>query len=94
MTFHVYELLHAGEGPRGRMIEILNCRSEAEAACLASEDFDQDDDRQQRIYDGHDHHDGCSRVVEVVAEGTDGKSPARFRVRCRVVRRYEAEPED
>jgi hypothetical protein len=73
------------------MVEIMLCRSETEAACLASEDFDEDDDRRQRIYDENDHHDGTSRVVEVVAEG---KSPVRFRVRCRVVRRYEAEAED
>lgn len=87
-----WEILHDGEGPRGRRIVVNSIhplRTPEEAAEAAAEDLHDREARQE----GYDcpacAFDGSSQVIEVETE----QGPQCFRVRCRVKVEYEATKE-
>lgn len=84
MEWRCYRLLHAGEGPRGKHVDI-SCSDRAEAAEKAAKYFD---DVEQLAEDfGNDEFHGCYQCIEVVCE--DGCSTLH-KVVCEVKRVYTA----
>jgi hypothetical protein len=83
-----YEILHAGEGPRGRSVEIVG--SHLLPIYCAERAADYFDDIEKRRDDlANSDLDGTHQVIEV--DYHNGET-LRFRVSCTVVRRYDAEP--
>jgi hypothetical protein len=84
-----YEILHSGEGPRGRSVDVMGRGRPGEwYAGQAAEYFD---DVWLRSMDGDPEDlaslDGGINHIEVCYPG---REPERFVVRCRIVRVYEA----
>ena len=79
-----YELLHAGEGPRGRSVDVMlpHYAAPREAAEEAA-DYFEDLDMIESGY-GATEADGTDRYIEVEGAGS-------FMVVCEVVRKYHAE---
>jgi hypothetical protein len=84
-----YLLMHDGEGPRGKSVEIMtpHYASPSEAACEAADYFDGDEQRDTGTMDDNDQFDCGEQAIEV-CESADCKG-YKIRVLCRVTRRYE-----
>lgn len=82
-----FEITHDGAGAPGRSVPITGPRTVRQCAEAAAHAFDAADLASKGLPVGD--LDGTSRVIEV-----RGKAPGphRFRVHCRVVRRYQAVP--
>jgi hypothetical protein len=81
-----YEILHAGEGPRERSVEIIsNHLSTYTCAEMAADYFDDIEKLRDDFADSD--LDGTSQVIEV--DHHTGET-LRFHVSCTVVRRYDA----
>jgi hypothetical protein len=92
ISVECYAITHAGEGERGRKVEVLGSPHESAPwfAQEAADYFDGQEMHEQRIYDedvGAFH--GGSQVIEV-ADHPKEAGPVRFSVRCEVVRKYDA----
>lgn len=87
-----YVITHAGEGDRGKKIPFYQVggKSANDYAEEAAHVLDNEDMRQQGAGDADvgAWHVG-SHVIEVVGHPWH-PDPLRFRVRCEVIRRYEA----
>lgn len=92
MSVVCYEIMHSGEGPRGKKVSVEQRpgRSANDYAEEAAHNLDSDeafregwDDTDQGLFHGGSH------VIEVVDHPWHPE-PVRFCVKCQVVRRYEA----
>lgn len=87
-----YQILHAGEGERGQSVDVMGrARAGEWYATQAGEYFDD-------VWLGsvgvgaEEAADECNGSVHHIEVCYPGREPERFVVRCRVTRKYEAEP--
>lgn len=86
-----YQILHDGEGPRGEKVIIMtpHYANPDEAAELAAEYFNDQEQHQERTWNDNDQFNGTEQEIEVCCSDDRDSKGYKFRVYCTVKRKYK-----